>query len=351
MKLVATIYEQTFDAALAAIPSNCDMVELRAEHLAAIDLHALRNATPKPIILTYRGGAAPAPLEAIDAGIDFIDVEWKPDLRLDIPRERVVLSHHDYEAFDLAPIAAMRAYGCAYTKLAVTPKSLDDNFRLLEHASDLTVIGMGERGLFSRILAPFRGSELTFVAAGESAAPGQLTLDRALAIYGDDREHLHAKHIFAIAGNPAGHSLSPAIHNPLFRKHGVDAAYTIASFETFEEIVNRREIRGLSVTAPFKEIAMRYADRLGDNARDAGAINTLVRMSDGTHVRRQHRRRWVSGVDRKTETRGHRRRGRHRARGARRVPARRRERARVQSQPAPSSRASRSKTCSNSTAI
>jgi 3-dehydroquinate dehydratase type I len=282
MKLVATIYEQTFDAALAAIPSNCDLVELRAEHLGAIDLHALRAATPKPIILTYRGGAAPAPLEAIDAGIDFIDVEWKPELRIDLPRERVVLSHHDYEGFELAPVAAMRAHGCAYTKLAVTPQSLDDNFRLLEHARDLTVIGMGERGLFSRILAPFRGSELTFVAAGQSAAPGQLTLDRALAIYGDDREHVHATHIFAIAGNPAGHSLSPTIHNPLFRKHGVDAAYTIASFETFEEIVSRREIRGLSVTAPFKEIAMRYADRLGENAREAGAINTLVRMRDGS---------------------------------------------------------------------
>src|SRR6185369_1387378 len=184
--------------------------------------------------------------------------------------------------FDLAPIAAMRAYGCAYTKLAVTPRTLAENMQLLEHANDMTVIGMGEQGLFSRILAPFRGSQLTFVAAGKSAAPGQLTLDRALAIYGDDRESMHATHVFAIAGNPAGHSLSPTIHNPLFRQHGVDAAYTIASFETFEEIVNEKSIRGLSITAPFKEVAMQYADRLGDNARDAGAINTLIRLKDGT---------------------------------------------------------------------
>lgn len=283
MKLVATIYEETFDAALSAMRAlDCDMIELRAEHLGTIDLHALRAATSKPIILTYRGGSAPAPLDAIAAGIDFIDVEWKPGLRLDIPRDRVVLSHHDFKGFDLAPIPAMRAYGCAYTKLAVAPRTLEENFALLEHAKDITVIGMGERGLFSRILAPFLGSELTFVAATNSAAPGQLTLDRALAIYGNDRETLHAKHIFAIAGNPAGHSLSPTIHNPLFRKHGVDAAYTIASFETFEEIVSRPEIRGLSITAPFKEIAMKYADRLGENARAAGAINTLVRMSDGT---------------------------------------------------------------------
>ena len=283
MKIVATIFEETFDAALASIPAECDMVELRAEHLGAIDFAALRKATSKPIILTYRGvGQAPSPVEALDAGIDFIDVEWRPGLRIDVPREHVVLSHHDYEAMDLAPLAQMRAFGCAYTKLAVTPKTLEENVRLLEHANEITVIGMGERGLYSRILAPFLGSELTFVAATKSAAPGQLTLDRALVIYGPDRETLHVKHIFAIAGNPAGHSLSPTIHNPLFRKHGVDAAYTIASFETFEEIVNEKSIRGLSVTAPFKEVAMQYADRLGENAREAGAINTLVRMSDGS---------------------------------------------------------------------
>jgi 3-dehydroquinate dehydratase type I len=261
------------------------MIELRAEHLGAIDLHALRNATTKPLILTYRGSHALGPMRAIEAGIDYIDVEWSPELRIDLPRERVVLSHHDYEGMpDVESIlASMRAFGCAHTKLAVTPKTLDDNIRLLSFLpNDLTIIGMGERGLFSRILAPFLGSELTFVAATKSAAPGQLTLERALAIYGPDRETLHAKHIFAIAGNPAGHSLSPTIHNPLFRKNGVDAAYTIASFETFEEIVNEKSIRGLSITAPFKEVAMKYADRLGENAREAGAINTLVRMSDGT---------------------------------------------------------------------
>ena len=287
MKLVATIYEETFDAALAAMRGlDCDMIELRAERFGAIDLHALRAATEKPIILTYRGGQAPSPVAAIEAGIDFIDVEWKPGLRIDLPPERVVLSHHDFKGMDLTPIVHMRTLGCRHTKLAVTPRTLDENFELLSLLGPrVTVIGMGEQGLFSRILAPFLGSELTFVAAGQSAAPGQLSLERALAIYGEDREQLRAKHVFAIAGHPAGHSLSPTIHNPLFRQHGVDAAYTIASFQSFDEIAaafQRGDIRGLSVTAPFKEIAMQYADRLGDNAREAGALNTLVRMSDGT---------------------------------------------------------------------
>lgn len=297
MKLVVTIYEETFDAAIGAIralTADHDMVELRAERFGAIDLQALRNATVKPIILTYRGGSAPDPGAAIAAGIDFIDVEWQDGVRIDVPRSRVVLSHHDYEAMpDVGGLLGkMRALGCAHTKLAVTPKTLDDNLRLLRSIErGTTVIGMGEQGLYSRILAPFRGSELTFVAATNTAAPGQLTLDRALQIYGNERESLHATEVFAIAGNPAGHSLSPAIHNPLFREKGVDAAYTVASFDSFEEIARAFEagdIRGLSITAPFKEEAFVYAERAGThvrhNARDAGSVNTLVTMRDGCVV-------------------------------------------------------------------
>jgi len=305
MKLAVTIYEETFDAALGAIRglsadhdmalrADHDMVELRAERFGAIDLQALRNATAKPIVLTYRGASAPDPGAAITAGVDFVDVEWSDDLHLELPPERVVLSHHDYDAMpDVEQLLAkMRAFGCAHTKLAVTPKTLDDNLRLLRSIqTGTTVIGMGERGLYSRILAPFRGSELTFVAATKGAAPGQLALDRALQIYGSDRESLHATHVFAIAGNPAGHSLSPAIHNPLFREKEIDAAYTIASFESFDEIVRafeQGEIRGLSITAPFKEEAFAWAERAGahvrHNAREAGSVNTLVTMRDGCVV-------------------------------------------------------------------
>src|SRR5205085_2775316 len=188
------------------------------------------------------------------------------------------LSHHDYEGMpDVEQLLReMQAKGCAHTKLAVTPKTFADNARLLasvedrhsclspaargdrqECLSSTSLIGMGERGLYSRIAAPFLGSELQFVALDDAhvAAPGQLTLADALAIYGDDPR---ADKLFAIVGDPAGHSRSPMIHNPIFRERGVSAAYTIASFETFSEIAEpfaRRERFapiGMSVTAPFK---------------------------------------------------------------------------------------------------
>jgi 3-dehydroquinate dehydratase type I len=296
MKLIVTILEETFEAALAAIrriSADHDGVELRAEHLPSLDLGALRASTGKLLILTHRGRevSAAAIEAAVAAGIDLIDVEWNESLGAIRYRERVVLSHHDYDAMPAVEtlLDAMRARGCAHTKLAVSPETLDDNLRLLSHSgAGVTVIGMGERGLFSRILAPFRGSELAFVAGGAVAAPAQLTLERALEIYGPDRGELRASELFAVAGDPAGHSLSPSIHNPLFRERGADAAYTIASFHDFAAVgqaVLDGQLRGVSVTAPFKEEALAFAQRQGariaPSAREAGAANTLVRRRDG----------------------------------------------------------------------
>jgi 3-dehydroquinate dehydratase type I len=295
VKLFVTIYEDTAEAALGAIRAlslEHDGVEVRAERFPSIDLGAIRAATAKPIILTYRGSHVPDVARALQAGIDFVDVEWREGVEVLAP-ERTVLSHHDYEGMrDVESIVqTMQAYGCAHTKLAATPQNFADNERLLkllptaDRRLPTTVIGMGERGLYSRILAPFRGAALTFVAAGSVAAPAQLTLQRALDIYGRDPQR--ADKVFAIVGNPAGHSLSPSIHNRLFREKGVSAAYTIASIDRFDEITAaffRGEPCGLSVTTPFKDEAFAFAREhgaeVGENAQRARAVNTLVNLGD-----------------------------------------------------------------------
>ena len=279
MKLVVTVIEETCDAAVRAIRAIAlphDMVEVRAEKFPSLDCDALQTATTKPIILTFRN----APRPSVPEWRGLIDVEWREGVTIDDP-SRTVISHHDYEGMhDVETIMArMRALGCAYTKLAATPHTFADNQHLLKLLPG-TVIGMGERGLYSRILAPFRGSELAFVAASHIAAPAQLTLERAYEIYGDVPQR--ADRVFAIVGNPAGHSLSPVIHNRLFREKGVPAAYTIASFETFDEITDaflRGEPCGLSVTTPFKEDAFAFAGEHAENARRARAVNTLVNVN------------------------------------------------------------------------
>lgn len=292
MQLVVTIFEETPEAAIEAIEAlrlDHDAVEVRLDAFGGrdADLRAIRAATHRPIILTNRGGKPPDVAAAIAAGIEFVDVEYRPDSDIGPHRKHIILSHHDFERLpDLAPLVdAMTAHRCAHTKIAVTPHTLKENEELLGAIRPgLTIFGMGERGLYSRILAPFLGSELAFAG---SAAPGQLSLERAAAIYGD-RKIRKPEKIFAIAGNPAGHSLSPSIHNPLFRKHGVAAAYTIASFESFSEVAvafQQERIAGLSVTSPFKDEALAFARAIGaaiaPNAAEANAVNTLVRTSRG----------------------------------------------------------------------
>jgi 3-dehydroquinate dehydratase type I len=301
MKLFVTVLEESAEAAIEVIRSldrDHDGVEVRAERFGEHDLGAIRNATGKPLILTWRGQQVVPDrvARALDAGFDLVDVEYHADRPLTLPRERLVLSHHDFDGMGAIEetLAAMRALGCAHTKVAVTPHDFNDNERLLallEHrhaGTALTVIGMGEHGLYSRILAPFLGSELVFVSATAAAAPGQLSLSHALEIYDSPREAPPVvSRVFAVVGNPAGHSRSPAIHNRLFREQGIKAAYTIASVERFDEITGaflRGTPAGLSVTSPFKEEAYAFAvatgAELAPNARASGAVNTLVNYGD-----------------------------------------------------------------------
>jgi 3-dehydroquinate dehydratase type I len=292
MQLVVTIHEKSTDEAIdviRALHADYDAIEVRADAFggATIDWVAMRRSTAKPIIATNRGGGHVDIDAALAAGIDFVDVEW-PD---DVNGDRVILSHHDYDGMpDIDYLQGrMRA---THVKIAATPRNFAENAKLLAAlgAPGTTIIGMGARGLYSRILAPFFGSEFQFVSVDEtrSAAPGQLTLQQALAIYGPDRAALRAEKIFAIVGNPAAHSGSPAIHNAIFRERGIAAAYSIFDTDDFLDVAGpfargeRFAPDGLSVTAPFKEDALTFAESLGadirENAREAGAVNTLVRI-------------------------------------------------------------------------
>jgi 3-dehydroquinate dehydratase type I len=293
MQLVVTIHEKTPDAAIdliRSIDADHDAIEVRADAFGtpAVDWKAIRAATAKPIIATNRGGGHVDIDAALAAGIDLVDVEWPGGFG---DPDRVVLSHHDYDGMpDIDDL--LRHMRARHVKIAATPHNFADNARLLAALGKpcTTIIGMGARGLYSRILAPFFGSELQFVSVDDarSAAPGQLTLQQALEIYGPNRGALRADNIFAIVGNPAAHSGSPAIHNAIFRERGIAAAYSIFETNDFLDIGTpfargeRFAPDGLSVTAPFKEDALTFAESVGADirgyAREAGAVNTLVRI-------------------------------------------------------------------------
>lgn len=88
--------------------------------------------------------------------------------------------------------------------------------------------------------------------------------------------------VAGVAGQPILHSLSPLIHNAWIAGAGLDAAYRAfgppdaAGFAALVAEGRAGALKGLNVTAPFKEQALALADQISDTAHICGAANLLV---------------------------------------------------------------------------
>jgi shikimate dehydrogenase len=95
--------------------------------------------------------------------------------------------------------------------------------------------------------------------------------------------------VFALIGHPVRHSLSPAMHNELFRRHGVDAVYVAldvapSQADDVATAVRTLALAGCNLTVPFKERVLPGLDVLRPAAALAGAVNVVIREPDGTLV-------------------------------------------------------------------
>jgi len=89
----------------------------------------------------------------------------------------------------------------------------------------------------------------------------------------------------AVIGWPVHQSVSPALHSFWLKQHGLKGAYVALPIapENFGRCVAALHLmgfRGVSITVPHKEAAFALADRLDDDARATGAVNTLVFEND-----------------------------------------------------------------------
>jgi 3-dehydroquinate dehydratase-1 len=182
---------------------DADMIELRLDLLGPGDplqtIKAVRKATAKPIIATVRlrtegGMFQGSERERIDLLIkaayyaDYVDVELLADQRDNaIARmmKPVIVSYHDFQGMpDESQLPGiyeeMKKTKAAIAKIAVTPKSLHDNLRILQFLLDadmpLCMIAMGRMGRHLRVVASLYGSALTYGFVTQSTAPGQMSL-------------------------------------------------------------------------------------------------------------------------------------------------------------------------------
>jgi len=91
--------------------------------------------------------------------------------------------------------------------------------------------------------------------------------------------------LVGLLGWPVAHSVSPALHNHLFRHYGCDLAYVplpVAPADLHAAIHGLRAcgFAGANVTIPHKQAVLPYCDRVTDLCARIGAVNTLW-MRDG----------------------------------------------------------------------
>ncbi len=85
--------------------------------------------------------------------------------------------------------------------------------------------------------------------------------------------------VYGIIGRPVGHSLSPVIHNGAFKRMGLNAVYLAFEVKDLRKavgVMRSLNIRGISVTLPFKTEIIPLLDEVNGVAEKIGAVNTVI---------------------------------------------------------------------------
>lgn len=89
-----------------------------------------------------------------------------------------------------------------------------------------------------------------------------------------------------VLGYPVGHSLSPKLHGYWLNYYGINGDYS--AIEVLPEdlaaklkTMHEQGYRGCNITIPHKEAALSLMDELSEEAKNIGAVNTVVMREDG----------------------------------------------------------------------
>lgn len=87
---------------------------------------------------------------------------------------------------------------------------------------------------------------------------------------------------FAVIGHPIGHTMSPFIHNRLFKLSGIEAEYTkldIAPENLNDEYKNvLSKLDGYNITIPHKQNIIPLIDEIDGKAKMYGSVNTVANI-------------------------------------------------------------------------
>lgn len=89
---------------------------------------------------------------------------------------------------------------------------------------------------------------------------------------------MSSKNKYCVIGEKLPHTLSPQIHSLFFKERNIEGSYGIREFSKSEIEGARSELiayDGFNVTIPYKQTVMSMLDRISDEAKTIGAVNTV----------------------------------------------------------------------------
>jgi 3-dehydroquinate dehydratase/shikimate dehydrogenase len=286
---------------------DADLIELRLDLVSDPDVQGALAGRNTPVIITCRsrreGGSFRGSederkkilREAIVLGAEYVDIEWRSgfdDLIAQAGGRGIVASMHDFDGVpkDLSSqLDAMLSTGASVAKISAQTSSLSDCVSLFEAGNSVdrrgrvVVLGMGDCGVATRILAARFGSAWTY--AGGLGEVGQISPTVMLKDF-HFRSVTDSTAVYGIVGGSVKHSVSPSMHNAAFRALGVDAVYMpfpAVSAEDFVTFGRAIGVSGASVTIPHKVTLFERLDELYPAARRIGAVNT-IRVEGGRWI-------------------------------------------------------------------
>jgi len=310
-KLIASLTEPPSEDDLAALSSQADCLEVRADLVPDISATWLRQHFTGDLLLTLRsreeGGESVLSSEErkrslTDASTEFdlIDLEGSrdltPELLAAVPAQKRVISWHGpvVRQTELSSLLdGFLEHSARYYKLVPAADKPQDSLIPLallhsRRRQDLIAFASGVTGTWTRIIAPRLGAPVVFGgASARPAAPGQMSLSRLCNDFGLPSLP-QITNLFGIVGDPVEYSLSPLMHNSAYGELGIPALYLPFHVERFGDFwldivesgsleVLGFNLRGLSITAPHKRIAAAVAGALSPRSEHIGSANTLVR--------------------------------------------------------------------------
>lgn len=154
---------------------------------------------------------------------------------------------------------------------------------------DVTAFATGNLGICGRVLAPWFGASVVFGALGRVGGCGvphvvQLLNDYPFPLLPPIEQ------VYGIVSRPMRDSHSPHLHNAAYRALDLPALYLPMPANEFAKSWRAMcagldavglTFGGATVTAPFKEDALRLADSASAESRRSGAANLLARGGGG----------------------------------------------------------------------